>query len=323
MKSFILHIGLILTILLSSCFKEELPVPRKDRGDVVTETVEMGPTYDKRFYISLGLNSVTGTIDKHSWDIALSGDSANPYIRLNTALGMMAYNTGKTSLMEVTDTSGLLTNPLIDFPRGDKDSLALSGILDSGYVYLIYLGTDASLQSNGYLVLKAFVAEGQYQLHYRFYNQSTETSKKINFNSKKQHVLYSFKKELVLEEPDMENWDFQLTQYQHVYYNPFQTYSVVGCLINPKRVEASIYKGSKSFADIDQSDAIAATYSSKEDHIGFGWKYYDLNNNKYVIRPEKCYFIRYANGQVFKLHFIGFYNSKGEKGTPVFEYKEL
>lgn len=313
-----------LTVLtLTSCFKEEMPVPKKDRGDIVTETLEMGPTYDTRFYINLDKQEINGSINKYDWDIALSGDSLNPYIRLNTSIGMYAYKTGKQSIAEVLDTNGLMSSPLIDYPAGDKDSLALSGILESGEVYLIDLGIDAGLQKSGYLLLKANLNLGHYALQYKYFNQSRILDAKVDFNPGKSHLLYSFKTGIVTMEPDKKEWDFMITQYQHVYYAPFQTYSVVGCLINPSKVSASIYKGNKTFSELNLTDAMNADYSKREDHIGFGWKYYDLNKNKYIIRPEKCYFIKYDNGVTFKLHFIGFYNDKGEKGTPIFEYKEL
>lgn len=322
MKSFA-YILIVLGIGLTSCFKEEQPVPKKDRGHIVSESVEMGVTYDTKFYISLNNKSISGSIKKYDWDIALSGDSLIPYIRLNTSLGMYAVNTRKKSIYEVTDTSGLMSRVRYDYPRGDKDSLALTGILDSGFVYLIYLGTDEGLQSRGIVLLTANISNNKYRLHYRYLNNSNDQSAFIDFNPDKQHILFRFNSSAILEEPVLDNWDFQLTQYAHIYYNPFQTYSVVGCIINPLRVQGAVYDGQKTFSDISYSDALTANYSRKEDIIGFSWKYYDLNNNKYVVKPEKTYFIKRFDGKIFKLHFIGFYNQKGEKGTPIFEYKEL
>jgi hypothetical protein len=318
-----INILILSVLLLASCFKEEQPVLKKDRGDVVSQSVEMGVTYDKRFYISLDQKNITGEIDKFTWDIGLAGDSLNPYIRLNTALGMYAVNTYKTSIFEVSDTAGMMQNIRYDYPGGHADSLALSGILDSNQVFLIYLGTDQSFQSRGFLLLSASLNTNKYQLHYRYLNSLVDYFTNVSFNSSKQHILYNFKSQTVKDEPALDNWDFQITQYTHIYYDPFQTYSVVGCLINPYRVEASEYSGSKSFSEITFNDAQNLVFSKKEDIIGFSWKYYDLNNNKYVVKPEKSYIIRRQDGRIFKLHFIGFYNSKGEKGSPIFEYKEL
>src|SRR6185503_2302553 len=107
--------------------------------------------------------------------------------------------------------------------------------------------------------------------------------------------------------PRIEEWDILMTQYQHVYYNPFQTYLVVGCLINPSTMLACEYNGSKSFREIDVNDTMGCRFSSRRNTIGFGWKYYDLNNNQYLINTKKTYFLKRNSGNLYKLHFIDFY----------------
>lgn len=308
--------------LMCSCIKEEIPISKKNRGNINVQTVEMGPTYDLRYYINMS-GTRNDSVNKYDWDIALSGDSLMPFIKLNTAVGMSVYKTDKTSLSELQDTIGYMHKELIDYPCGDADSLGLSDIFSSKSVYIIDLGTDAFIQAKGFVFLKAEIVNNQYLLTYRFYNKQNIITKNISFNPNKIHQLYQFQSQLLRDEPDISNWDFMITQYQHIYYDPFQKYSVVGCLINPKKVLAYTYSGSKTFENLSFSDVILSNFSAKEDIIGFSWKYYDLNKNEYIIRPQKCYIIKYNDGRLFKLHFIGFYNSKGEKGSPIFEYKEL
>lgn len=320
MKS-IIYISAI--ILLSSCFKEETAVPRKDRGGLVSFTSELGPTYDMRSYFSMSNKSNSANINKYDWDLALSADSSMPYIRLNTGIGMYAYKSDKSTFENSNDTDGLLLNRLNDYPCGDPDSLALTGILENDKVYLIDLGTDASLQKYGFMWLKAHIENGAYKLEYCRLGSSDVKSEKVEFLEGHQHRYFDFQTSFVTDEPSDADWDFMLTQYQHVYYDPFQTYSVVGCIINPNSVVASVYKGNKPFIEVDAKDLNSSELTDRWDVIGFSWKYYDLNSNTYVIRPEKTYFLKYKDGRLFKLHFIGFYNDKGEKGTPTFEFIEL
>jgi hypothetical protein len=115
-----------------------------------------------------------------------------------------------------------------------------------------------------------------------------------------------------------------MTQYQHVYYDPFQTYLVVGCLINQSTLVACEYNGNKDFNQVQVSDTSGCTFSNRRDIIGFGWKHYDLNNNQYITNTKKTYFIkRLLTGNIYKLHFIDFYNSSGIKGTATFEFQEI
>ncbi|HEY1046405.1 MAG TPA: HmuY family protein [Bacteroidia bacterium] len=318
-----LRFYIISILLLSSCFKEEIPVPRKDRGPAVSTTVEMGITYDLSYYISLSQGKTTAVIDKFTWDIAFYGDSNNAHIKLNTGKSMYAYKSEKTDFKEPIDTAGMSIFRLNDYPCGSSDSMALSGILENNKVYIIDRGMDVSFQKESPILFKAYKASDGYHIQYCNFNLSGFVSMTIPYKIDKNYTLFKFSTAKILDEPNSNDWEFKLTQYQHVYYDPFQTYSVVGCIINPRYVQAAIYKGNKSFEQIYASDLNNVTYSSREDIIGFSWKYYNLNNNLYVIRPEKTYFIKHKDGRIYKLHFIGFYNNSGEKGSPTFEYIEL
>lgn len=314
---------MISCLLFAGCFKEEKPIQRRDRGPVSSDQVELGPTYDKEVYYSLFDKRIAGQMDKYSWHLSLSGNAGRPYIMLNTGKGMYAYKTDKSSLVEIVDTVGKLDNRLNDYPCGDPDSLALTGILTNGLVYVIDLGNDPSFQKEGYLLLKARIDSGEYVLEYSNIDGGNYHSSRVAFDKTFEHLFFNFKTAAVTTEPVANTWELLMTQYQHVYYNPFQTYSVVGCMINATAVTACEYIGGKNFNDINASDTIGCNFSSRRNIIGFGWKYYDLNNNVYIINPKKTYFVKHKLGNLFKLHFIGFYNSKGEKGTPSFEFQEL
>lgn len=310
-------------LLLSSCFKEENPVARKDRGNAITGSLELGSEYGKEVYYSLLTKKDVKTIGKFDWDIALSGNPANPYVALNTSKSMYAYKTDKKSLPEIQDTVGKLGNRLNDYPCGSPDSLALTGILTNGLVYIIDLGYDASFQKAAFILLKVKVINNAYLVEYSKIDGSNYKSKSISFDQSSNLLFYNLQTELITPEPRIEEWDILFTQYQHVYYDPFQTYSVVGCLINQSTMVACEYKGTKAFQDIQANDTLGSSFSSRKDIIGFGWKYFDLGNNQYIINPKKVYFLKRSTGNIYKLHFIDFYSSTGVKGTPTFEFQEL
>jgi hypothetical protein len=60
--------------------------------------------------------------------------------------------------------------------------------------------------------------------------------------------------------------------------------------------------------------------------MGFDWKVYDFNNQRYKARDFVNYIIKSKGnmpGNVWKMRFTDFYNNRGQKGFPVFEVKKL
>jgi hypothetical protein len=57
--------------------------------------------------------------------------------------------------------------------------------------------------------------------------------------------------------------------------------------------------------------------------VGYNWKEYDLNAGEYTVLSNINYIIQDNNNKYYKLHFIDFYNTQGEKGYPKFEVQEL
>jgi hypothetical protein len=316
-------ISFLLLLCLSGCFREENTIPRKDRGSVETAIADLGPDYNGEIYYSFLAKKNVATIAKHSWDISLSCDPSNPFIALNTSKSMYAYSTDKSSFAEIVDTVGKLGNQLNDYPCGSADSLALTGILTNKLVYIIDLGVDENYQKAGFILMKASLAGQGYFIEYSNISGGNHHSVSIPFDKTSNLVFFSFRTKAVFPEPEIPEWDILMTQYQHVYYDPFQTYAVVGCLINQATMQACEYKGSKAFNEIQANDTLGTKFSVRRNIIGFGWKYFDLNNNQYLINSKKTYFLKRNTGNIYKLHFIGFYNSSGIKGTATFEFQEI
>ncbi len=315
--------GLAILLLSTGCFKDEQSVPRKERGGLVTASVELGSTYRGAVYFNLLSGSNVTTLDKFSWDIAFSGRTDEPFIALNTAKSMAASITDKVQLMEVKDTIGFFDSRRFDYPSGFSDSLALTGILKNKKVFIIDLGYNENSLKEGILLLKAEVANGKYYIEFSNLNGSNYHFDSIGMDNTTGRIFYNFKTGHITPEPVINSWDLLFTQYMHIYYDPFQTYSVTGCLINTEHIAAGAYTGSKTFTEVSAADTINCSLSSRRDAIGFDWKYFDLQKNQYYINDKKCYFIRHKSGKYYKLHFIDFYDKTGVRGTPVFEYKEL
>ena len=133
-------IGLFIVLIFTSCEKKELPAPEYDRGDIITAQVNMTPNYKNQIWFSLSENRIISTNYKTDWDIAFESSATGNHIVLNSALGMRAYKTTYVQLSNVTDTTGLAVNEILDSPTGNMDSTAFGDWYSNNTVYIINRG---------------------------------------------------------------------------------------------------------------------------------------------------------------------------------------
>jgi len=70
-------------------------------------------------------------------------------------------------------------------------------------------------------------------------------------------------------------------------------------------------------------DTLNGKFETKQDVIGFDWKYYNIDHALYSITPNIVYIIRSVNGLYYKLRFIDYYDQNKQKGNPTFQYELL
>ena len=68
-----------------SCEKKEIPISRVDRGDVISNQLDLGLNYKNQIWFKLKTNSVVATNSKTDWDLAFSFSADAPSIYLNTS----------------------------------------------------------------------------------------------------------------------------------------------------------------------------------------------------------------------------------------------
>ena len=77
------------------------------------------------------------------------------------------------------------------------------------------------------------------------------------------------------------------------------------------------------FKNISLSDTIKFPLTGQNDIIGYNWKGFSLSQNTYTIVSNLNYIIQDQKGFYYKMRFVDFYNEKGVKGTPKFEYGKI
>lgn len=314
----------VFAVVLCSCEKKELPAPAFDRGDLITNQVDMGSTYKNQLWFSLGENRIISTNMRTDWDLAFEASAAGNHIMLNGSKGMKVYKTLHTDLAQVTDTTGLEVNSKIDAPSGRLDSTAFDGWQNPNTVYIINCGYSEAGVHQGYYKLKIASANASnYSFEYGDVFGTQIMQGTVNKHADYNFVMFSFATghEAYIE-PKKTDYDLCFTVYTHFFTDPFQYYQVNGVLQNYYKTRVVNIKN-KPFMDIVIGDTLGRQFSTDRNSIGYEWKTFSLNTNLFTIDPTHCYLIQDNKGYFYKLHFIDFYTTAGIKGAPKFEFKKL
>jgi hypothetical protein len=97
---------------------------------------------------------------------------------------------------------------------------------------------------------------------------------------------------------------------------------VAGALLNPYKTKANRMPNTKFITTV-LADTLKYPLSGAYDVIGYNWKGFSLSENAYTIVPDINFIIQDQNDFFYKLRFVDFYNEKGIKGTPKFEFGKI
>jgi len=322
----------ILLFALTSCFEEDEMVLPHDPGDLTVGKVELTETYKYQVFYDLETNSSVKQNIISEWDLGFETADSGWHIILNTSKMMLAGNTGKTDFENVKSKGGIEMN--FDPSNGNLDSTAIGNWyiasedkpISLEYVYIIDRGTDENFDLLGEKkVIFNLQDKNNYIVRFANLNGSNEQTMVIPKDTSVNFVCFSFDNGIIEIEPDKNSWDLQFGKYSTLLFtdvgDPYP-YVVTGVLLNPFKTTAgrdSIHH----FDEIGFEIAEAQNLVKQKDIIGYEWKDYDFDNEIYQVDPEKIYVLKNRVGFYYKLRFIDFYNSTGEKGYPNFEFLRL
>ena len=130
----------------------------------------------------------------------------------------------------------------------------------------------------------------------------------------------------MLLEPPKNSWDIVFTRARDTIYaanvNASIPYFVTAILLNSYNTEAAP-DSTSDFATIELGQALAMSYTRERPIIGYDWKIYNFTTGRYEVNRRKNYILHNRNDHYYKLRFLDFYNSSGQKGAPIFEYQRL
>ncbi len=310
-------------LLLCGCVKDELPVPRADRGGATSHRVCLGSGYAQQIWFDLGTGSVVSENERTAWDLAFESAPDGWHVMLNGSRLMSAWNIGSVDLHQPHDTLGLYDGRRIDAPSGRLDSTAVGDWRSGADVYMI----DRGYGSDGTFL-------GQRQVRFLSVDATTFSFEHTDLAGGDAHTVtvqkdpsrtytyFSFTSGQVLIEPVLGAWDLQFTQYTHQFYEPYIPYLVNGVLIDGAHTRVAELAG-VDFAGVTLGDTAAFPFDHLRNTIGYDWKTYSFETSSYTVVPDRVYIVQDHEGYFFKLRFLEFYGPQGQTGCPLFEVVPL
>lgn len=313
-----------ISLIFFSCLKEELPVPSPKPGALASAQINMETTYINQVYFSFNLGEAIATNLKTDWDLGFGSDEWNSII-LNSSNLMRVAVTSANKFDEVLDT--IASEWLYDAASGNSDSLALSDWESGNLIYIVDRGFDEKGTSRGFYKIRISVAEdGIYRLQYAALEELKVSEILIEKNQELNFVPFSFDDGGYVTPfvADKKSWDIVFTQYTEFLFDGSELipYLVTGALLNRYTTYAAFTEEIK-FEDITLETASQLVLKNNINSIGYGWKEFNFETSIYEVFPAKIYIVQSNSGILYKMRFLDFYNDKGEKGFPKFEYQRL
>ena len=312
-----------IAILLFSCEKSEIPIQPHEMGDILSNQINMQSDYSKQVFYSLNNNIAIKENIKTDWDLGFESSEEGWRIILNTS----TYSSVSKIINSNFEASISINNLTWQWenPTGIIEGTAIGDYRNENVMFIINRGYNINGNEAGY---KKFMIESindeYYIIKYANLDNTNSNTIEIQKDNSKNFQYLSFKNNTVINiEPNKEDWDLLFTQYTHLYNDPDlpPSYLVTGVLINYLNNVLVSKDSINTFEDINYNNVETYTFSNKQNVIGYDWKTY--NGNGYVINTNLTYIIKDISNRYFKMRFIDFYNSYGEKGHPSFEIQEL
>lgn len=324
-------IALIGLVVLASCEQPETPVVLpKAIGKKFS--YEMGNDYSNQIYVDLEAGHVK-SVKVSSWDLAFACDPTSNNIYLNGG-GAGVLIAGLTKSNFALNFQPKQLKWRWDAANGMSDSLALNGWMTNGQsndsVYVIDRGSTYT-DTERYFQFKLLICNNDsfvIQIANRYGQQITNHTIVKNHSKLLTYFTFANGGSTLDFEPQKSDWDLCFLNYRSVYYefNPPLLYSVVGTFINTKNIQVAMDSSSRfTFEEIGPTHFNLVTYNSNRDAVGFEWKVpmFGGTGVTYRTRNYVTYFIKEkTNGntdKLFKLRFIDFYDTRGNKGAPTYE----
>lgn len=306
-------------------------------AQVISGSVTMGAGYANQSYFKFATGTET-SVTGSSWDVAFYRMSSFSFAtRINDHKGISVFevsiNPNDWATIDVTDTTGWveLYNSSTEWTNGAFDNASYNSAngYPMGYGWGEYNISTHHITGKAIFVLeyangtyRKFMIEdfyGGYTFKYATWDGTawgadvTHTIANTT-NSDKIFNYYSLETDAeVTVEPAATDWDLIFTKYtEDLYGDGSMMYSVTGVLQHP---DVEIAQNDESIS----TDTSNLTYLTDINTIGYDWKSY--TGGAYVVNSDMAYYVKYADGTIYRVVFNTFEGSS--TGIVTFNYEDV
>ena len=310
-------------LCLFGCEQTEIPIVPANNGPVISAQIELGNNYAKQIFYNIKDSSIVSENIKTAWDIGLENGPEGYRIKINSSTYSQII---KIENENFENTTSVPTSAVWGWDNAISlfNNTYIGDYRNKNQIFILDRGYNIDGTSRGIKKFRVDTITGDHYIitHANLAN-SEMSSCKIDKTSGSSVIRFSFENNSPIEEPLDSEWDLLFTQYTHLYINNNTTpsYLVTGVLINSSSgIEVAI-DSVTPFFEINESSILNYTFSNNQNIIGYNWKEYNFESQYYYVKDYINYIIKDSKGRCFKLRYIDFYNSIGEKGAPMFEYQ--
>ncbi|MDR6300412.1 T9SS type A sorting domain-containing protein [Mesonia maritima] len=280
-----------------------------------TVNLSLQANYSDEVYYKISTDH-TETYSAENWDLAfLRIDNSNKAIRVNEGKGIEVYEASNTP----SDWANINVANIANFTQlHNSDTDWGIGALDNGsatWGWGEYNMSDHTVTGSIIFVLKytdgsfkkLFIEEyfGAYTFKYATWNETNstwenETTATVANTSNPNRIFNYYNLSTgseVIASPTAEDWDLVFKKYT-TDVGGGMMYTVTGTLHNP---DVSVAENIEANGNGDTSNL---SYSTDINTIGYDWK--SFNGSAYELDPELFYYVKYADGSIYRLHFTDF-----------------
>jgi len=314
----------IIILFLSSCLKDETPVPATEPGNLETVQIEIGYPYINQVYYDCGTNSVVKINSKYDWDISFECTPSGFHVLVNTAKGIFVSNEGSVPFSTVTSTTN--ANWLWDAPSGNLDSTAFGNWQNTNNVYIIDRQFDDLGNHIGYKKIQFVSVDNlSYTFKYADLDGNNEITYTIIKDASRNFIHFNFDNngQTLLLEPEKNSWDLLFTNHYHKFSNLPLPFVLTQVLSNKHNHVFVAEDNNNNFFNITLKDTSNYFFTNHWNEIGYDWKIRNAQDNSFTIDANKSFIVKTTEELFYKIRFTDFYNNSGVKGYPTFEIQKL
>jgi len=285
------------------------------KAQETTVNLSLQPNYSDEVYYKFSTNQ-SETYTAADWDLAfLRNNNMIMGIRVNEGVGIEVYEASNTA----SDWATIDVTNIANFTKlHNSDTQWAIGALDNGsagFGWGEYNSTTHHVEGSIIFVLKyadgsfkkLFIEEyfGGYTFKYATWNETSstwenETKTTVSNSSNPNRIFNYYNLETdseVIASPATQDWDLVFKKYI-TDVGGGAMYPVTGVLQHPN---ISVAENIEVNGNPDTDNL---NYSTDINTIGYDWK--SFNGSAYDLDPELFYYVKYADGTIYRLHFTDF-----------------